>query len=180
MHRLITLIGVLYSCFALAKSTYQVDLIVFIQQPLQNNELLIDSPFLPINGEAIHLKKNSGKIPKPYCLLPNSYSNLQDQYYQLNRKLQKPVLGYYSWRQPENNQSTVVLPRTEHQGWQLQGTLSIKKSNYYNFDAKLQVAPPSHPNSSFSVVQKHRLKEHIIYYLDNDNIGMVVKIHKIS
>lgn len=179
---LIITISLLYSCFALAKPSYQIDLIIFAQQAMavQNSELSTDMPLVPMNAHALSLKTNSGKVPQLYCLLPNSYSSLQDQYYQLSRRSHYPVLGYYSWRQPANNQSTVALPLAEHNGWQMQGTLHVRESNYYSFDAKLQISPPNNPQSSFTVSQKQRLKENVIYYLDNDQIGIVVKIHKVT
>lgn len=179
---LILTISLLYSCFAVAKPGYQIDLIVFAQQPtaVQPNELPLDAPLIPITSNAISLKSSSANPPKPYCLLSNSYSSLHDEYYQLSRRSHYPVLGYYSWQQPAHNQSSVALPLVEHNGWQMQGTLRVKESSYYSFDVDLQVSPPNNPQSSFTVSQKQRLKENVIYYLDNDHIGMVVKIHKLG
>jgi hypothetical protein len=179
---LILIISFLYSCHGLAKSDYQIDLIIFAQplSTIQNNQFLIDSPLIPMNAHERFLKPGSGKISRFYSLLPASYSSLQDQYYQLSRKSSYPVLGHYTWRQSEQYQNTVALPLTQRNGWQIQGTFHIRKSNYYHFDAKLQIAPPHRPNASFTVSQKHRLKENVVYYLDNDNMGMIVKIHKIG
>ena len=179
---LILTLSLLYSCFALAKPGYQIDLIIFAQQSAsaQDAKLSADTPLIPIGSNAITLKTNSGKDAKPYCLLPNSYSSLKDQYYLLSRRSSFPVLGHYSWRQPANNQSKVVLPLVEARGWQMQGTFHITQSAYYSFDATLQVSPPSNPQSSFSVSQKQRIKEDTVYYLDNERIGMVVKIRKVG
>ncbi|MFT4059245.1 MAG: CsiV family protein [Legionella sp.] len=165
-----------------AKSEYQIDLIIFAQHPtmLRNDALPKDAPLIPINKGAIFLKVSSSKPPRPYALLPKSYSSLSDEYYQLSRRSSYPILAYYSWRQPANNQSTVTIPLTEHNGWQIQGTLRVSQTNYYTFDAYLQVSPPSNPQSSFTVAQKHRLKKDQVYYLDNDHIGMIVKIHQIT
>ncbi|KTD10725.1 hypothetical protein Lgra_1691 [Legionella gratiana] len=180
MERLIIIIlSILYSCSALAKPPYQIDLIVFTH-PNQISGLTIDAPLLPPSSNSISLRPDTEKSGKPYHLLPASYSSLRDEYYLLTRKGHYQVLGHYSWRQPANNQSKVTLPLVEHNGWQMQGTLDIRQSNYYSFDAELQVSPPSNPQESFTVSQKQRLKGDVIYYLDNAQIGMLVKIHKLS
>lgn len=183
MQRLLIIItSLLYSCLALAKSEYQIDLIVFAQQATaaQNAALAADAPLIPTNPNAITLKTSSGKNATTYSLLPNSYSNLKDQYYLLSRKSHHPVLGHYSWRQPANNHSKVALPLIEYHGWQMQGTLLVTQGAYYSFDADLQVSPPDNPHSSFTVTQKQRLKADMVYYLDNERIGMVIKIHKLT
>jgi hypothetical protein len=178
---LIITLTLLYSSLVLAtKPEYQIDLIIFAQHPtmIRSDTLPKDAPLIPINQGTISLKQSSSKMPKNYSLLPNSYSSLKDEYYQLSRRSPYSVLAYYSWRQPANNQSAVALPLTEHSGWQMQGTLRVSQSSYYSFDAYLQVSPPSNPQSSFTVSQKQRLKGDKVYYLDNDHIGMVVKIHQ--
>lgn len=179
---LIITISLLYSSFALAKPGYQIDLIIFAQQPTaaQNAELPADTPLIPLSPNAIALKSGAGKVEKPYSLLTNSSSSLKDQYYLLSRRSSYPVLGHFSWKQPANNQSTVALPLVEHNGWQMQGTLRVVETNYYTFNADLQVSPPNNPQSSFTVLQKQRLKDNIVYYLDNDHLGMLVKIHKLT
>ncbi len=180
MERLIIItISILYSCLTLAKSSYQIDLIIFAH-PNQNTGLAVDAPLIPMNAHAISLKADTDKSGKPYRLLSPSSSSLRDEYYLLSRKSHYQVLGHYSWRQPANNQSSVALPLAEHNGWQMQGTLNVKQSNYYSFDAEFQISPSSNPQSSFTVSQKQRLKGDVIYYLDNAQIGMLVKIHKLG
>ncbi|KTC89944.1 peptidoglycan binding protein CsiV [Fluoribacter dumoffii] len=178
MERLIILtISFLYSALALAQASYQIDLIIFAH-PNQITGLAVDTPLIPMNTNAIPLKMETDKSGKPYRLLPPSSSSLRDEYYLLTRKSRYQVLGHYSWRQPANNQSNVVLPLAEHNGWQMQSTINVKQSNYYSFDAEVQVSPPGNPQSSFTVSQKQRLKGEVVYYLDNAQIGMLVKIHK--
>jgi hypothetical protein len=180
MQRLFILtISILYSCFAVAKASYQIDLILFAH-PNQNSGVSGNTPFIPVNSNAISLKTDTEKSEKPYHLLSSSNSSLRDEYYLLSRKSPYQVLGHYSWRQPANNQSSVALPQIDLSGWQIQGILNIKQSNYYAFDAELQVSPPNNPQSSFIVSQKQRLKENVIYYLDNAQIGMLVKIHSLG
>ncbi|WP_454785892.1 CsiV family protein [Legionella sp. WA2024007413] len=180
MERLIIItLSLLYSALTLAKSSYQIDLIIFAQ-PNQNKTFSVDVPLIPTNPNAISLKLDSEKSGKPYHLLSPSSSSLRDEYYLLTRKSRYQVLGYYSWKQPGNNQSSVALPFADHNGWQMQGTLNIKQSNYYSFDAELQISPPDNPQTSFSVSQKQRLKDNVVYYLDNAQIGMLVKIHKVG
>ncbi|PWY56403.1 hypothetical protein DGG96_02720 [Legionella qingyii] len=180
MERLIIItLSLLYSCLTLAKPSYQIDLIIFAQ-PNQNRALSIDAPLIPTNANAISLKTDTEKSGKPYRLLSPSSSSLRDEYYLLSRRSSYQVLGHYSWRQPANNQSIVALPFIDHHGWQMQGTLNVKQSNYYSFDAEFQVSPPNNPQSSFTVSQKQRLKDNVVYYLDNAQIGMIVKIHKMG
>lgn len=179
---LITIIILLYSCLALAKPDYQIDLILFAQNAHTKHSLKesINLPLIPIPTNAIVLKTNSAKVPKPYYLLPRSYSSLKDHDYLLSRKSSYPVLGHYSWRQPASNQSRVALPLTEHHGWKIQGTLQITQSTYYYFNATLQASSPDTPQTSFTVIQKQRLKSNVIYYLDHEQLGMLVRIHPIS
>ncbi|MCW8410272.1 peptidoglycan binding protein CsiV [Legionella sp. PATHC035] len=180
MERLIiATLSILYSCLALAKSPYQIDLILFAH-PNQTTGLAIDAPLIPMGTNAISLKTDTDKSGKPYRLLAPSSSSLRDEYYLLTRKSHYQVLAHYSWRQPANNQSSVAFPMVEHNGWQMQGTLNVKQASYYFFDAKFQVSPPNNPQSSFTISQKQRLKENVVYYLDNAQIGMLVKIHQLE
>ena len=181
MQRLFIVFSILYSCVAwTAKPSYQIDLIVFANQANLNTELPLDIPIIPTTPNAISLKSDSEKTAKPYLLLDNSFSSLKDEYYQLSHRSNYQVLGHYSWRQPANNSSRVALPLVERNGWQMQGTLRVKQSSYYSFDAELQLSPPNNPQSSFTVSQKQRLKENTVYYLDNAHIGMVIKIYPIG
>ena len=177
---IIIIISLFYSTFALAKSNYQIDLILFAHPQNTSNKLDLNSPMLPVNKSAISLKSDGNKSLKPYMLLPPSQSGLSDEYYLLSRKSHFQVLGQYSWRQASYNQDTVALSKISAKGWLLQGTLHVQQGNYYLFNADLQFSPPSNPNTSFTVSQKQRLKEGMVYYLDNPQIGMVVKIHKIA
>ncbi|CEG57348.1 CsiV family protein [Legionella fallonii] len=174
---LIVSISILYSCITLAQSSYQVDLIIFAypQSGDKSNSLAMTSPLLPISQNAIALRSNSRKA---YGLLANSKSSLQDQYYLLSRKSNYKVLGHYSWIQPAANQSSVALPKLSHNGWQMQGTLRVRQNSYYLFDARLQLSPPNHPESYFTVTQDQRLKGGVVYFLDHPQVGMLVKIHK--
>lgn len=178
MGRLIVALSILYSCLSFAKPAYQIDLIVFAH-PNQNEKITVEMPFLPMNAHAILLKSDPNKSAQLYSLLPPSYSSLRNEYYLLSRKSNYQILGHYSWRQPAKNQSPVALPLIEHNGWQMQGTFDVKQNNYYAFHAELQISPPTTPKSSFTLLQKQRLKDDVIYYLDNPHIGMLVKIHQV-
>lgn len=172
-------ISILYSGSVLAQSQYQVDLILFAhpQNGDKNSSLAMPSPFLPIGQNAISLKPDSSKN---YGLLPNSKSGLQDEYYLLSRKSRYQVLGHYSWIQPGNNQNNVALPQINRNGWQVQGTVRVRQSNYYLFNADLQLSPPDNPESSFILSQTQRLKGSTVYFLDHPQVGMLVKIHKLT
>jgi hypothetical protein len=172
-------ISMLFSCFTLAKSNYQVDLIIFAnpQSANQNKDLAINSPLIPVSTNAITLKTDSNT---PYSLLSASQSGLRNEYYLLSRKSHYQVLGHYSWKQPSTNQSSVALPNVSHNGWLMQGTVRLRQSTYYLFDTDIQLSPPNNPQTSFRVSQKQRLKDGVVYFLDNPQIGMLIKVHKLT
>lgn len=164
--------------FAMAKSTYQIDLIIFTPSSAREALLPADlnSPLIPASQNAIRLKPDQSKTPQPYSLLPPSQSSLRNEYYLLHR--QHPILGHFSWTQPTTNQNKVLIPFIQHDGWQMQGAFKITQGNYYQVQAELQVAEPSHPQSFFTVSQKQRIKENITYYFDHPHVAMLIKIHK--
>ncbi|MDP3268311.1 MAG: CsiV family protein [Legionella sp.] len=181
MSRLLILtLSVLYASFIWAKPAYQIDLIVFAHK---NNISMshedITAPLLPVSKNAIPLLTNSGKSSKPYHLLPTSQSQLRDEYYQLSRKSGYQVLGHYSWLQNASSQSIVALPTTSRNGWQIQGTVQVRQSNYYLIDADLQCTTPANNEFSINVKQKQRIKGNLVNYLDHPQIGILVKVHKI-
>lgn len=160
---------------------YQIDLIVFAhQQNAAHDGSNSNIPFMPLNRSAIALTTAMQKSTAPYQLLNPSQSALRDEYYQLTHKADYKVLGSYSWRQPAKNQSAVALPSIDKNGWQVQGTFKVQQSNYYTVNADLQASSPANPQATFSVKQKQRLKDNTVYYLDHEQIGMLVKIHKVS
>lgn len=183
MYRLfIFTISILYSSFILAKSSYQIDIIFFAhpQAASKTSELDFNSPLIPVNPKGITLKSSAGKSHNSYDLLPASQSGLNNEYYLLSRKSHYQVLGHYSWRQPADSQSPVTLPTLNHNGWIVQGSLRVRKSNYYLLDTDLQVSPASNPQSSFTIEQKQRLKGSEVYYLDHPQVGMLIKIHSLT
>ena len=183
MRKLIIItISILYTSFALAKSSYQIDMIIFAhpQNANQTSKTELNLPFLPMNNNAITLGASTGKSSKSYQLLAPSQSKLSNEYYLLSRKSHYKVLGHYSWIQPASGQSTIALPKINHNGWQIQGTARVRQSNYYLFDSALQCSSPSNPDASFTVSQKQRLKGGVAYYLDHAQVGMLIKIHNIK
>ncbi len=182
LKKLIITISILCSCLSYGGSNYQIDLILFTQphSASDDKDLDLDSPFIPISKNAISLKNDSSKFLKPFHLLPPTKSALRDEYYLLNRKHQYQILGQYSWIQPKSNQGIVALPMTNKNGWQMQGTVKVIHNTFFDLDSELQLSPPSNPQSSFTVVQKQRLKENVVYYLDHAQLGMLIKIHRVA
>ena len=170
------LICMFYFNLAQASPSQQVDIILFAHQgnTIKNSELTPNIPFLPTYTEGITLKSEPDSS---YQLLKSSFSSLHNEYYRLNHNASYQILAHYSWKQPKNNQRAVALPLINNKGWQIQGTVRARLTNYFLFDAQLHCSPPSNPESSFSVVQKQRLKGGMIYYFDNPHVGMIVKIH---
>jgi hypothetical protein len=177
---LILTISILYSCVVLSKPSYQIDLILFAnpQNANQNyDDKDLNTPLIPNPTNAITLHSNAQKT---YSLLPPSQSNVRDEFYLLSRKSNYKVLGSYSWTQPANNESRVALPTTNHNGWLIQGTVRLRQQNYYLFEADLQCSPPNNSQSTFQVKHKQRLKNELVYFLDNPKVGMIVKVHQLS
>ncbi|MDI1352471.1 MAG: CsiV family protein [bacterium] len=183
MYQLFILISLLYSSSTLAQEHYQIDLILFSHQHNNNsnNEGGVNYPLLPINPNIISLNNDTTKTKGINTMLPPSQSALNNEYYALNHKSTYQVLGRYSWRQNKTKQVRLNLPYLEHKGWRIQSVMHIQQHNgYYLFDARLQCSSPSKSTNSFTVVQKQRLKEDAVYYLDHDQIGLLVKIYKIA
>jgi len=184
MQKLISLTLLLFfsnQCFA-ASSSYQVDLILFVQPKADamNHDFGLNTPFMPIAKTAIALTSSATQSAKRYQLLSFSKSSLRNQYYLLNRKHRYQILGHYSWIQPGTSSKSVILPTADSNGWQMQGTVRIRKSNYYLFDTDLQLSPPSNPELTYTINRKQRLKEDVVYYLDHPQLGILIKVHQIT
>lgn len=168
------------SNLALAKNTYQIDMILFAHPISASQPLDFNTPLIPVSNKAIPLKTSTVKTNKLYTLLPPSQSGLRDEYYLLNRKSHFKVLGRYSWLQTSNQQHLVALPKLNNKGWLMQGELHVKQGNYYSFNADLQFSPPNKPDAAFIVSQKQRIENGKRYYLDNPYVGIVIKIHQLA
>lgn len=182
MHKL--LLGSLLFAFstmsmgASSSPYYQVDMIVFThgsEFPSQANNDLIANTF-----GAVTLKTEQENGAAAYSILPASRSDLKQESNALQRQANYRVLFHYSWLQPLNNQQAVVLPKTIRDGWALDGTIRITRSNYYTLNANLLLAPFGDNSKAFNLVQKQRLKGGTIYYLDNPQAGMLIKIHQLA
>ncbi|TAL62432.1 MAG: hypothetical protein EPN84_06485 [Legionella sp.] len=164
-----------------AGTNYQVDMILFAQPQTGDSqaEQGINSPFIPMNKNTMTLKNNTHST-KNFSLLSPSKSSLKDQYYLLNRTHQYQILGHYSWIQPANNQNKIALPKVSHNGWKMQGTVRVRKSTYYLFDGELQLSSPRNPQLSYMIEQNQRLKENVVYYLDNPQLGILLRVHRVA
>jgi hypothetical protein len=159
----------------------QVDIILFtntytehdqIEYPVQ--ESMQDSP--PV----IPLQANTGESThSSYQLVSTSRSKLQSLWSRLNRQTQYQPLFHYTWVQPANNQSPVLLPQEAHQGWTVHGTIRVRQSNYYLLDTKLEFQALNHAKPNFILSQKMRLKPGNTYYLDHPQGGMFINVHKV-
>ena len=186
MLRLFTVIFLfLFSCLTLATPPtplYQIDIIVFTHlrsspHPMKQSLAPLLSPDVT---HAIMLPTNTNTALTPYHLLPASASQLRDEYWALNRKPQYQLLFHSSWLQPANNQRPIALPTTSTGGWNVEGTLSIRKSNYYLLETDLLFSAPNSPQTAFLFSQNQRLKPDIVYYLDHPQAGMLIKIHQLT
>jgi hypothetical protein len=163
-------------------SLYQIDLIVFAYQEASlSSELSLHSTLSSTNNRAITLQTEVSKNQTPYHLLPNASSQLREEYWALHRKPQQyRVLINYTWLQPFNNQSAVTIPKIQRDGWEIEGTLKIQRTNYYSLDSELLISAPSATPSPFVLSQSMRLKGGDIYYFDHPQAGMLIKIHQIT
>lgn len=170
----------LYS--ANASSLYQVDMIVFtrnqIPSPIQ--EKLIPSLFMNTDQNIISLKPAPHHPQETYCLLPSSTSLLKNEYWTLHHQPQYKVLMHYTWLQPKNNQKTIAIPSFNQEGWNIEGTIHIKKGTYYSLNTELMFSTSQDKKNTFVFSQQQQLKPDMLYYLDDANAGMLVKIHPIA
>ncbi|CEK09881.1 CsiV family protein [Legionella hackeliae] len=180
MSRIVILTAmILFSCLAQGKnaSLYQVDLIVFTHQ--NASSLLSDfNETTPRSLHGIPLRTEINSAITPYHLMPASTSKLRQEYWALNRKPQYHVLLHYSWLQPFNSQQAIVLPKLSRDGWNVEGTIRVRRSNYYLLDTNLLFSTAS--NAAFVFSQKQRLKGGDIYYLDHPQAGILIKVHQLG
>ncbi len=175
----------LFSCLGLANQRvplYQVDMIIFtsLQASLTPTENIL-APLLPPDmNHAVLLQHNATDKMAPYHILPTSASHLRNEYWALNRKPQYQVLFHYTWLQPDNNQRPIALSQMNIGGWNVEGTLRIRRSNYYLLDTELLFSAPNSTQTAFVFSQKQRLKPNVVYYLDHPQAGMLIKVHQIT
>ncbi len=175
---------ILFSSLGIAKSTqlYQIDMVVFTH--LKNTPLsTLNAPMplmAPETKKAIPFDSTPSSAITPYHALPVSSSLLRDEYRTLIRKTQYQILFHYTWLQPANNQRAIALSEMDAGGWNVEGTLRVRRSNYYLFDTKLLFSAPNSKQASFVFSQKQRLKPGVTYYLDHPQAGMLIKIHQIT
>lgn len=186
MLRILTLIYLfIFSCLGSANqpaSLYQVDLIIFAHRSTTSDhgEDTV-SPLLPPNLQhAISLQSTSSGAITPYCLLPTASSHLRNEYWALNHKPNYQILAHYTWLQPSHNQQSVALPPVHSGGWNVEGTLRIRQSNYYLLDTDLLFSAPGNGQTAFLFSQKQRLKPGTVYYLDHPQAGMLIKIQHVA
>lgn len=186
MFRVLFLTGLLLlSCSGLASqqsALYQVDMIVFTH--MDNATPPIDQSSTPLLApdahSAIPLVNAVSKEMTPYHRLPSSTSKLGNAYWALNHKPQYQVLFHYTWLQPGNNQRAIALSQANPSGWNVEGTIRIRRSNYYLLDTDLLFSNSNSQQTGFVFSQKQRLKPGVVYYLDHPQAGMLITVHQIA
>jgi hypothetical protein len=163
------------------KPLYQIDLIVFAQQSSsqESNDHELSPIIAAESPKAIKLKPFNGTVA-PYRLLPQGTSTLRSELWSLKHNGDFKILANYSWLQPANNQRPIVLPNVDQDGWNIEGTVRVRESNYFILDTDLLFSAPHNTDTSFVFSQKHRLLNDKLYYLDHPQAGMLIKIHKLT
>lgn len=180
-----------FACFSLLSSfcianqspqLYQIDIIVFTH--LKNTSASkVNGPMpqlIPQAKNAIPLENAVSNTKTAYHALPVTASLLRDEYWSLNRKPQYQILFQSTWLQPTKNQRAVALKQMNVGGWNVEGTLRVRRSNYYLLDTELLFSAPNSNQTSFIFSQKQRLKPGVTYYLDHPQAGMLIKIHQLA
>lgn len=185
MLRLVTLTCLIlfsYTAQASSQALYQIDMIVFAHQSSTLQAENIITPLVaPDTQNAISLQNSNSNLMTPYHILPQRSSELGQAFWTLNRKPDYQVLGHFTWLQPSNNQRAIALPSTNHNGWNIEGTVRVRQSNYYLLDTDLLFSSPTgKTQTAFLFSQKQRLKPGTVYYLDHPQAGMLIKVHKIA
>lgn len=165
-----------------AESTdYQVDVVLFQHPGITKDSN--ESPLtlaLPSNTKrTIPLRSQVECDAEIFCLQELKTSHLKQSWYALKRNPDYRVLGRYTWRQPNNNTQAVRLPEQFFEDIKIEGTLQVRKGNYYYFNSALYLYSA---NSATPLILKQhvRLKDEQTVYLDNPNVGMLVRIHKVT
>lgn len=183
MIRIATFISlILCSYLVFSNSTsplYQVDVVLFVhvKPNLKQKEQAPSLILSPEIKHAISLENQVSDAMTPYHLLPTSLSYLRSEYGALRRNAQYKVLCHYSWLQPANNERSIVIPTVLHSDWKIEGTVTVKKRNYYTMNTDLVFTSP---DSTFAFTQNQRLKDGAVYYLDHPQAGMLINIHKVG
>lgn len=160
---------------------YQVDMIVFTHNTTGQPDATLVTPLLaPDTQHAIPLQNTVSSAITPYHTLPSSSSQLSGEYWALNRKTNYQILAHYTWLQPANNQKAIALSAGNPKGWNVEGTLRIRRSNYYLLDTDLLFSTPGNEQTAFLFSQKQRLKPGTVYYLDHAQAGMLIKVHQVT
>jgi len=158
---------------------YQIDLILFQQAGIgdDTNESPLVPPIPPSKTGNIPLRSQTECSSRDYCLLPFKASALQQSWYALSRNNDYRLLSRYSWMQPDNNQRAVLLPERVEDDVKIEGTVQVRKGNYYYFNSEISLY--SFNNSVPVVLKQHvRLKEDQTVYLDHPHVGILLRIHK--
>lgn len=165
-----------------ASKLYQIDMIVFTHHPTspQQTEQSLTPLMPPATQHAISLKDKNSDVRAPYHMLPSSASQLNQEYWALTHQSDYQVLAHYTWLQPSDNQRAVTIPAVHRNGWNMEGTLRIRESNYYLLDTELLFSTASHTEKAFLFSQKQRLKPGAVYYLDHPQAGMLIKVHLVG
>ena len=173
------------TCCIAAQHMYQIDLLIFTvpQTSTVNYKNINQQNFTtPHNGlgntKLITLSEQNAKLT-PYHLLPTKFSAIKNEYRVLSHKPDYQILINYTWLQPTNNQKSINIVTNNVLGWNINGSLRIRRSKYYSFDTNLYL---QNYNSglTFKLEKKQRLKPGIAYYLDHPYAGIIIKIHQIA
>jgi hypothetical protein len=159
-----------------ADPLYQVDLIVFAHKTAATSGSAPALDHSGNTGSTIALSNAISDTQSPYHLLPPASSQLRNEYWSLSHKPDYQILAHYTWLQPGNNQRPVALPSMAQFGWNIEGTLRIRRSNYYLLDTNLLF---THDKGSFAFEKTQRLKPGAVYYLDHPQAGMLIKVHQV-
>ena len=171
-----------FTCLGFCKNPppmIQVDLILFTH--------LTPRPPLSIHQSqpkgtesAISLQKMSKTSHLPYHILPATASQLQNEYWGLNRKPQYHILMHQSWLQPSKASKAVAIQNATHNGWIIDGVLSLpQQGNDYILNTALLFSKEDDPAQGFLWSHKQRLKPDVVYYIDHPQAGILLKIHHV-
>ena len=158
---------------------YQIDLIVFTYpQALEEHREATTAVLIPNPSSlVIPLKaREPGHSARAYQLLSSSSTPLQRDWNRIQQQPQLHALFHYTWLQPSNSQRPVYISTTLSDGWQVDGTLRVRKSNYYLLDTQLYFSAPNNRHHAFVLSQTQRLKPNTTYYLDHPETGMLIRV----
>lgn len=164
---------------------YQVELIVFQNTQPQNESQVLSHAALPQTDNAIQLIPFEEKnYYRPFELMPNAAKHLNKEESRLNSSAEFKVLLHTAWLQdlsnPEESKAIHLSAKADNEDehWALDGTVTFLRRKYIelNTNLLLNLDTDAEDTKPIRLVQHRKLRSKELHYLDNPQMGVLVKV----